>query len=198
MTLAEQLIGKGFELRIYDRNVQAGEPRWAPTATTSSITFRTSAGCWWIEPAQLFDAAEVVVIATAEKEFARLLARHGAGKIVIDLVGTGELEAARQCARHSRAMTASPGRRVLIIVENLPCPSTGACGRRRSRCNANGYQVCIICPKGRGYNAALRVPRGRAHLPPSAAGRGRFGARLRARVRLSLLLEFVARAARSP
>jgi len=46
-----------------------------------------------------------------------------------------------------------PGkRRVLIIVENLPCPFDRRVWQEARALVAHGYQVCIICPKGRGYN----------------------------------------------
>ena len=38
-------------------------------------------------PEQLFETAEVVVVACADKEFGPLLEKHSAGKSVIDLVG---------------------------------------------------------------------------------------------------------------
>jgi glycosyltransferase involved in cell wall biosynthesis len=48
---------------------------------------------------------------------------------------------------------ASPGKRVLIIVENLPCPFDRRVWQEALALRANGYQVCIICPKGRGFDA---------------------------------------------
>ena len=55
-------------------------------------------------------------------------------------------------------MTASPGkRRVLIIVENLPCPFDRRVWQEALALRAHGYEVSIICPKGRGYMAAHEV-----------------------------------------
>jgi len=49
-------------------------------------------------------------------------------------------------------MTASPGRwRVLIIVENLPCPFDRRVWQEALALRAAGHEVSIICPKGRGY-----------------------------------------------
>ena len=49
-------------------------------------------------------------------------------------------------------MTASPGkRRVLIIVENLPCPFDRRVWQEALALHSHGYEVSIICPKGRGY-----------------------------------------------
>ncbi len=48
-------------------------------------------------------------------------------------------------------MPASPGsRRVLIIVENLPCPFDRRVWQEALALKEAGYQVCIICPKGKG------------------------------------------------
>jgi glycosyltransferase involved in cell wall biosynthesis len=49
---------------------------------------------------------------------------------------------------------ASLGKRVLIIVENLPCPFDRRVWQEALALRANGYQVSIICPKGRGFDAS--------------------------------------------
>ena len=52
-------------------------------------------------------------------------------------------------------MTALPGkRRVLIIVENLPCPFDRRVWQEAVALHAHGYEVAVICPTGRGYEAA--------------------------------------------
>ena len=55
---------------------------------------------------------------------------------------------------------ASRGNRVLIIVENLPCPFDRRVWQEALALHANGYQVCIICPKGRGYDASYECLEG--------------------------------------
>jgi GDP-mannose 6-dehydrogenase len=86
------LIGKGFELLIYDRNVKLASLVGANRDYILNHISRTSGVCSWMTPVPtLFAASDVVVIATAEKEFASLVARHGPGKIIIDLVGTGDI-----------------------------------------------------------------------------------------------------------
>ena len=42
-------------------------------------------------------------------------------------------------------------RRVLIIVENLPCPFDRRVWQEARTLSASGYVVSIICPKGKGY-----------------------------------------------
>lgn len=44
-----------------------------------------------------------------------------------------------------------PRRRVLIIVENLPCPFDRRVWQEARTLTAAGYLVSIICPKGKGY-----------------------------------------------
>jgi glycosyltransferase involved in cell wall biosynthesis len=48
-----------------------------------------------------------------------------------------------------KALPGSP--RVLIIVENLPCPFDRRVWQEALALRSHGYQVSIICPKGRGY-----------------------------------------------
>jgi GDP-mannose 6-dehydrogenase len=89
VTLAEQLIGKGFELLIYDRNVKLASLVGANRDYI--LNHIPHIGRLLVDDsAELFAASDVVVIATAEKEFAGLIARHGSGKVIIDLIGTGD------------------------------------------------------------------------------------------------------------
>jgi glycosyltransferase involved in cell wall biosynthesis len=55
-------------------------------------------------------------------------------------------------------MTASRGKpRVLIIVENLPCPFDRRVWQEALALTANGYEVTIICPRGRGFEKPHEV-----------------------------------------
>jgi glycosyltransferase involved in cell wall biosynthesis len=47
--------------------------------------------------------------------------------------------------------------RVLIIVENLPCPFDRRVWQEALALRAHGYEVSIICPKGRGYDKSYEV-----------------------------------------
>ncbi len=51
----------------------------------------------------------------------------------------------------SVAAVTHAGRRVLIIVENLPCPFDRRVWQEARTLRAAGYSVSIICPKGKGY-----------------------------------------------
>ena len=81
-------------------------------------------------------------------------------------------------------MKASAGnpRRVLIIVENLPCPFDRRVWQEARALHAAGYRVAIICPKGKGYEASEEVLEGIRIL--------RHPLRVRSRGRVRLLLEY--------
>jgi GDP-mannose 6-dehydrogenase len=88
VTMAEQLIGKGYELCIYDRNVRLASLLGANRDYILNII--PHIGRLLVDqPEQLFTQSDVVVVACADKEFAGLLRRFAAHKIVIDLVGVG-------------------------------------------------------------------------------------------------------------
>jgi glycosyltransferase involved in cell wall biosynthesis len=73
-------------------------------------------------------------------------------------------------------MTASAGnaRRVLFIVENLPSPFDRRVWQEATTLKAAGYEVSIICPKGKGYESAYECLQGihiyRHGLPTEADG----------------------------
>ena len=66
------------------------------------------------------------------------------------------------------------GRRVLILVENLPVPFDRRVWQEATTLSAAGYQVSVICPKGRGHEAAEEMIDGirilRHGLPLEARG----------------------------
>jgi GDP-mannose 6-dehydrogenase len=87
VTLAERLIGKGFELRIFDRNVKLASLVGANKDYI--LNHIPHIGRLLVEDAAaLFEQSEVVVLATAEKDFGDLARRHGGDRLLIDLVGT--------------------------------------------------------------------------------------------------------------
>jgi glycosyltransferase involved in cell wall biosynthesis len=65
-------------------------------------------------------------------------------------------------------------RRVLILVENLPSPFDRRVWQEATTLHSNGYQVAIICPTGKGYEARYETIEGihiyRYHLPLEAEG----------------------------
>jgi glycosyltransferase involved in cell wall biosynthesis len=70
--------------------------------------------------------------------------------------------------------SAGKGKRVLIIVENLPLPFDRRVWQEANALRDNGYQVCIICPKGKGFMAKYECLEGihiyRHPLPVDAKG----------------------------
>jgi len=86
VTLAEQLIGKGYELTVYDRNVRLASLMGANREYI--LNHIPHIGRLMVDrPQQLLEHAEVVVVAAADPEFAPLLEQLPAGKTIIDLVG---------------------------------------------------------------------------------------------------------------
>ena len=78
-----------------------------------------------------------------------------------------------------RIIMASRGnrqRRVLIIVQNLPVPFDRRVWQEATTLAKNGYQVSVICPVGRGYDARYEQKDGvhiyRHPLPVEAKGFG--------------------------
>ena len=66
-------------------------------------------------------------------------------------------------------------RRVLIIVENLPVPFDRRVWHEATSLRAAGYEVSVICPKGRGYESSYEVLNGvhiYRHPLPLEATRG--------------------------
>lgn len=71
-------------------------------------------------------------------------------------------------------MSDSKPRRILILVENLPSPFDRRVWQEATTLHDNGYEVSIICPTGKGYEAEYEVIEGihihRYHLPFEAKG----------------------------
>jgi glycosyltransferase involved in cell wall biosynthesis len=63
--------------------------------------------------------------------------------------------AEEQTQAMSSGLAVTRRRRVLIIVENLPLPFDRRVWQEARTLHANGYQVSIICPKGKGYEKSF-------------------------------------------
>jgi glycosyltransferase involved in cell wall biosynthesis len=70
--------------------------------------------------------------------------------------------------------SAGKKRHVLVLVENLPSPFDRRVWQESTTLYANGYDVSIICPTGKGYESLYEVIDGihiyRYHLPLEAEG----------------------------
>jgi len=86
VTLAEQLIGKGYELLVYDQNVRLASLLGANREYI--LNHIPHIGRLMVDrPEQLLEHAEVIVVASASKEFAHLVQGLSVAKQIIDLVG---------------------------------------------------------------------------------------------------------------
>lgn len=91
VTLAERLIGKGYDVLIFDRNVKLASLVGAnkdyilnhiPHIGRLLVT----------DPETLFGRSEVIVLATGEKDFGDLVSRQARRHVLIDLVGAWNLD----------------------------------------------------------------------------------------------------------
>jgi glycosyltransferase involved in cell wall biosynthesis len=77
-------------------------------------------------------------------------------------------------AKDNTMAFAGKPRRVLILVENLPSPFDRRVWQEATTLHANGYQVAIVCPTGKGYEARYEAIDGihiyRYSLPLEAEG----------------------------
>ena len=86
VTLAEQLIGKGYELTIFDRNVRLASLLGANKEYILNHIPHISR-LLVDRPEELFERSDCIVAATGEKDFGAFLETHGRGKVILDLVG---------------------------------------------------------------------------------------------------------------
>jgi GDP-mannose 6-dehydrogenase len=86
VTLAERLLGKGYELCVYDRNVKLASLVGANREYILNAI--PHIGRLLVNNADsLFHNADIIVLATGEKDFGEQVRKHADGKTVIDLVG---------------------------------------------------------------------------------------------------------------
>jgi GDP-mannose 6-dehydrogenase len=86
VTLAEHLIGKGYELSVYDQNVRLASLVGANREYI--LNHIPHIGRLMLDrPESLIEHSEVVVVASNDPEFAPLLKKVPAGKYIVDLVG---------------------------------------------------------------------------------------------------------------
>jgi len=97
VTLAELLIGKGYELLVYDRNVRLASLVGANRDYI--LNHIPHIGRLMVDrPEQLIEQSEVLVVASADREFTPLLEKLPLGKSVIDLVGAWSTDASARSA----------------------------------------------------------------------------------------------------
>ena len=92
MTLAERLIGKGYQLAIHDPHVEASRlmganrdfiDREIPHFEQMLVA----------DPARALDGAGTIVVGHADRSAVAAIVSAHAGRTIVDLQGVGELEA---------------------------------------------------------------------------------------------------------
>ena len=73
------------------------------------------------------------------------------------MASAGESKAIPEVSRPPAASAAMKARGVLFIVENLPSPFDRRVWQEATSLAAAGYEVSIICPTGKGYEAREEV-----------------------------------------
>ena len=90
VTLAELLLGKGYELAVYDRNVRLASLMGANRDYI--LNHIPHIGRLLVDrPEQVFDQSDVVVVASAADELRSLLGDFARQKTIIDLVGVWDI-----------------------------------------------------------------------------------------------------------
>ena len=83
--LAEALLGKGYDLRIYDKNVSLARLVGANKEyINKQIPHLSSLLCETID--EVIDGSDVIVVGNAAPEFSDALKRTRPGQLIIDLV----------------------------------------------------------------------------------------------------------------
>src|SRR5579862_614398 len=91
VTLAEQLIGKGYELRVYDRSVRLASLVGANREYI--LNHIPHIGRLMVDrPEELVDYADVIIVAAASGDIREVLQKLPPGKRVIDLAGARSAE----------------------------------------------------------------------------------------------------------
>ncbi len=85
VTLVEQLLGKGYDILLYDRNVSLARLTGANKAYIEE-RIPHLAKLMVDSVDQILDHAEVIVVGTADQEFKGVLDKVRPGQTVIDLV----------------------------------------------------------------------------------------------------------------
>lgn len=86
VTLVEKLLGKGYDVRIYDGNVHLSSLLGANLEYI--LKHIPHVGKLLVEdPQEMFDHAEVLIIATPDKQLTDSICNAASGRIVVDLAG---------------------------------------------------------------------------------------------------------------
>ncbi|HET9252288.1 MAG TPA: nucleotide sugar dehydrogenase [Candidatus Eisenbacteria bacterium] len=117
VTLAERLIGKGFELRIYDDCVKVSR-LLGKNKEFIEREIPHLDGLLHETPEQALEGAKVVVIGHADPDARRAIAEHASGKRLVDLCGYAELRQATAAEYEGICWPATPGRDLPESLQN--------------------------------------------------------------------------------
>ncbi len=176
VAMVECFIGKGLDVCIYDPAVNiarlVGANRRFIEESIPHISSLMTA-----DLNKLVERSEVLVVAMKSPEVLSAIARARPDQIVLGSCATaGTPRRSGGLSRSVLVIGSSPGdgaasvasdliasgkprsrNRVLIIVENLPCPFDRRVWQEARTLHAAGYTVSIICPKGPGYERSYEL-----------------------------------------
>src|SRR5690606_36645533 len=154
VTLVERLIGKGFNLRIYDKNVHLARLLGANRAFIESVIPHIGEILSDDMDAELAHG-DLVIVGNPAPEFRLLADRLGPQHRVLDLARIPASRPISESGIVASTGEALPGvgRRVLIVVENLPVPFDRRVWAEATSLAQHGYTVSVISPKGKGLEA---------------------------------------------
>ena len=150
--VVERLIGKGYEVRIYDANVNLAKLVGANKSyILDQIPHISDLMVSSID--EVLDHARTLVIGNNDPAFRAVAERPRPGS------GSSTSSASSTDAAMGMATMASAGRprRVLIVVQNLPVPFDRRVWLEATTLARAGYQVSVICPKAKGFNRSFEV-----------------------------------------
>ena len=145
--LAERLLGKGYELRIYDPNVIAARLTGANKEYIDGVIPHLSR--LLVPSLDEFGDAELLLVGHHFPGVAELLGRTSAS--VIDLgaypVAKPAASTENELALEAGARLCRTKRNILIIVQNLPVPFDRRVWQEATSLRRHGFGVAVVCPK---------------------------------------------------
>ena len=171
--LVERLLGKGHEIRIFDRNVNLSRLVGANRAYIYQHLPHI-AKLMVDHVDEVVNHGGTIVIGNRDRYFSEVVGR-------LNMRATRGRSGSDRRRRRLQWHLLVTGRRVLIIVQNLPVPFDRRVWLEATSLTEAGYVVSVICPKAKGYTASFETPGRRRHLSLRASDRRPRRRRLRRR-----------------
>ena len=160
--LVERLLGDGCEVRVFDPDVRTSHLMGINLAYIRDHLPHFE-GSVRRQPGRIACLADTAVVTYRCPEFTAALGELPAGTPLVDLAGG---------FRNRPHIVASPAS-VLILVENLPSPSTGASGWKPPRCMLRATRWPWSARRARASPPSARSSTASGDLPLLARDRGR-------------------------